>query len=185
MAGMNQIQFEERPEWLKVIIPNSRNRWLLTAYTLFLAAWVVMLGWVVRFFFVESNIHFVLLILLILWLLIWLWFGRFLWNRWQYHAANREILFINEERLVVRRPVSILGLTTAYDMNHVSPFYYSDKHNCPAFDYAFQHVYFAQNLPQTEAEKLVSALNERYFADEAEDAIEVLDDLGIYGDDKR
>ena len=70
----------------------------------------------------AARLSFVLTVLVILMLLVWLWFGRrFIWRWWQYHMANREILFINKEVLIVRRPVSILGLTDAYDMNHLSP----------------------------------------------------------------
>ena len=107
----------------------------------------------------------VLTSLLLAWLLVWLLLGRFIWNRWQYHAATRELLFIETDRLIHRRPVSIFGITTTYDWEYVSPFYFSDRHNCPAYDYAYMHVYFGRSMQRTEAELLVNLLNSRYFPD--------------------
>ena len=106
---------------------------------------------------------FVLTIILLIWMVIWLWFGRFLWSRWQYHAASREILFVDDEQLVVRRPVSILGLTWVYDISHISGLYYSEQHGCPAFDYAYQHVYFGHQLDEAQAKLVVNELNRRFF----------------------
>jgi hypothetical protein len=86
-----------------------------------------------------------------------------LWRQWQYFAADREILFVNQSRLIMRRPVSLLGLTDAFDMAHVSPFYVSEKHHCPAFDYGYQNIYFGRDLPPKAAEQLVLFLNGRFF----------------------
>jgi hypothetical protein len=159
------IHFEQKPEWLKVTMPDQRSRPLFFLFTVCLVAWLVALVWIVSFLLTERGMNLVLVILLLLWLLIWLWFGRKLWHMWQYHAADREILFINQKQLIVRRPVSILGPTDTFDMRHVSAFYFSEKHSCPAFDYAYQHVYFGQRLPSDEARKLVTALNSRFFSD--------------------
>jgi hypothetical protein len=101
--------------------------------------------------------------LLLIWLVVWLLLGKFVWTRWQYQAANREVVFIDDEQIIIRRPVSILGITTAYDINYVSPFYYSDKHNCPAFDYAYMHVYFGRTISALEAQQLIDQLNFRLF----------------------
>jgi hypothetical protein len=165
-AQQGVIQFEQRPEWLKVVIPGQRNRLLFALYSVCLLIWAVMLGWVIVYVTRNPGFGFVNIVLIILWALIWLWFGRILWARWQHHAANREILFINEEQLIVRRPVSLLGPTTTYDMKFVSPFYYSDKHHCPVFDYGYQHVYFGQGLAKEEADALIGRLNAAYFPDE-------------------
>jgi len=119
---------------------------------------------VILVYLIEGNSSSIVLsALLILWLVIWLVFGRFLWKHWQYYAAGRELLFIDQEQLIVRRPVSILGLTSAYDMAHISPFYHSDTHNRPAFDYAYLHVYFGQGLTRQDSEQLVSKINQRWF----------------------
>ena len=70
---------------------------------------------------------------------------------------------------MIRRPVSIFGLTTSYEFAHISPFYMSDKHKCPAFDYAYAHVYFGLTLETEEATELVADLNNRYFPDADEE----------------
>ncbi|MEW5988654.1 MAG: hypothetical protein AB1791_18660 [Chloroflexota bacterium] len=156
------MTFEENAERLKIVIPIRRNWPLFSLFSTLLVVWLVMIGLVGRFLLAEPATWLVRLAALA-WLLLWLWFGRSLWQRWQTFAANREILFINRQQLILRRPVSLLGLTTVYDMKHVSPFYVSDKHHCPAFDYAFQHVYFGQSLAASEANDLVTTLNGRFF----------------------
>ena len=96
--------------------------------------------------------------------LVWTWFGyRFIWRWWQYHLARREILFINKDMLIVRRPVSILGLTDAYDMGYVTPLFYHDKHSAVGFEYGSRTILFAANLPRREADWLIVRLNDRYF----------------------
>lgn len=163
------IIFEENPERLKVTIPVKVNWLLFSLHTLALAIWLAMVGLIVIYLFRGLSNSFVLTVLILLWTLLWLWFGRFLWNRWQYYAANREILFIDEEQLIVRRPMSILGITNAYDFKHVSPFYYSDKHNCVAFDYAYAHVYFGHSLDETAAKSFIAAINGRYFPEDEDE----------------
>lgn len=163
------IVFEESPERLKVTIPVKVSWILFTLHTVGLAVWLVMVWLVFRYLFLGLSNSFVLTVLILIWLAFWLWFGRFLFNRWQYYAANREILFIDEEQLIVRRPMSILGITNVYDINYVSPFYYSDKHHCLAFDYAYAHVYFGHSLDESASKAFVADMNARYFPDEDED----------------
>jgi hypothetical protein len=168
LTDFTYIQFEETPERLKFSWPLRRQGFLLGLFSLTLLVWLVMLVgmaiYLVRdVMLAGERFSFVFSVMLLIWLAVWIWFGRVLWRRWQYYAANREILFINQEQMIIRRPVSILGLTDGYDMQHVSPFYYSDKHHCPVFDYGYQHVYFGHALPQDDAEKLVGALNGRFF----------------------
>lgn len=88
-----------------------------------------------------------------------------MWSRWQFQLADRELIFFDDKQLIIRRPVSILGLTTVYDIKHVGPFYYSERHDCPAFDYAFLHVYFGQGLEKEVARRLVGELNSLIFPD--------------------
>ena len=157
------ITFEETPGRLKIIIPD-RIRWsLLIVYTLALATWVGMIIIVISYLLRGQSTSLTLSALLLIWLVVWLLLGKFVWTRWQYQAANREVVFIDDEQIVIRRPVSILGITTAYDINYVSPFYYSDKHNCPAFDYAYMHVYFGRSISIQEAQQLIDQLNFRLF----------------------
>lgn len=163
------VTFEKSNGRLKVVIPVRFNWWLFGLYSFGLIVWLVMLVAVLTFLLRGLSSSIVLTIILILWLVVWFWFGRFLTNRWQYQAANREILFIDEKELILRRPVSILGLTNSYDIRHVSPFYFSENHSCPAFDYAFSHVYFGQSLDQEKAIELIDRLNQRYFPEMAMD----------------
>lgn len=165
---MDWVQLQDGDERLKVVLPIERNWLLYGLFSVSLLVWIGMMVGVLAAMFRE-QFGFLLNVMLLIWLAIWVWFGRVLWRRWQYFAAVREILFVNEQQLLVRRPVSILGTTDVYDMRHVSPFYYSEKHHCPAFDYAYQHVYFGQSLPSDVANELVADLNRRYFPDFTED----------------
>lgn len=157
------VNFEESPERFKVVIKLRVNWILLSIYALAMLAWLVMLALVLSYLFRGRSTSLVLTALLLLWLVLWAWLGRFLWNRLQYHSATREILFIDEEQLLVRRPLSIFGITTSYDIDHVSPFYFHDKHSCPAFDYGYLHVYFGTGLSEQDARELIAVLNARYF----------------------
>ncbi len=164
------FQVEEDEERLKIMWPSPHNWFLLGLFSLALSIWLVMLtvmaGYLISDVMLAGERYsFLLSAMLLLWLLIWVQFGRFLWKRWQFYAANREILFIDEERLIIRRPVSVLGITNAYDMQHVSPFYVSDKRSSPVFDYGHQHIYFGDALTEDEARGLVDEVNGRFFPD--------------------
>lgn len=158
-----KVTFEESQDRLKLTIPVRRNKLFLALYSLSLITWLVMLAIVIGYLLRGSSSGFVQVILLLIWIGFWLFLGRFLWKRWQFEVASREILFIEPTQLIIRRPVSILGLTTAYDLNHINPFYYSDKHNCLAFDYAYVHVYFGRSLTEDEGKRLIRELNGRLF----------------------
>lgn len=162
------IQLEENPERLKISWPLQRPYLLFTLFSLALVVWLVMLVGMSIYLVRDvmragERFTFVFSVMLIIWLLVWLWFGRILSQWWQYAAATREIMFINKTQLIIRRPVSIFGITDAYDMQHVTPFYLSEKHHCPVFDYGHQHIYFGQALPQDEARALIGMLNGRFF----------------------
>jgi hypothetical protein len=168
--GVFQIEYDEALERSKVTI-SLRRRWgALILYTMVMVVWIAMIFVYLGYLIGGYSTSIVLTILVLFWLIIWLVFGRLLWKRWQYHVAGREILFIDREQVIIRRPVSILGITTAYDMDHVSPMYYSDKHGCPAFDYAYLHVFFGQDLPSQEADELIEVINSRWFPDSDETA---------------
>jgi hypothetical protein len=167
-SNFHTIQLEETPKRLKITWPVKRPWLLLALFSIALIVWLVMLIGMSIYLVRDvmgagERFTFVFSIMLILWLLVWFWLGRILSRRWQYAVANREIMFINKQELIIRRPVSIFGLTDAYDMSHVSPFYFSEKLNCPVFDYGFQHIYFGQSLPQNEAMTLIEMLNGRFF----------------------
>ena len=167
LPSIENIQFEENNERLKVVLPVYRHWVYLVLYSVMLLTWVGMLvfglvfTWQTAFSGERFTFVFTVMLLVLLYLLYRL--GRIVWQQWQYYAAKREILFVHPEMLVVRRPVSIFGITTAYDRAHVTPFYFSEKHNCPAFDYGHQHVYFGQDLPGDPAGRLIGYLNARYY----------------------
>lgn len=170
-AGIDGFVMEESETRLRVTIAFGLRRPAFILHSLALLVWLGMLAAVLVYLFRGLSSTFVLTAILLLWLLIWLWFGRFLWSRWQYHAANRELLFIDSQQFIIRRPVSILGLTWVYDMEHVSRLYFSEQHHCPAFDYAYLHVYFGRSLSAAEAQALIDELNGRFFPEEPEEEI--------------
>ena len=165
---IDSLTIEDNQERLKIILPVKRNQFLLGLFSLCMIIWAGMTVAIIAAM-IREHYNLLLNVMLVIWLGIWLWFGRILWRRWQFFAANREILFINHERLILRRPLSLLGITDAYDMKHVNPFYFSDTHFCPTFDYAFQHVYFGQSLAAEDAVRLIAALNNRFFVAEDDD----------------
>ncbi len=166
IPSIENIQFEESKERLKIVLPTKRQWVYFLLYSLMLLTWVGMLVFgivfTIQMAFSGERFAFVFTVMLLMLLYPLYRLGKMVWEQWQYYAANREILFIYKEMLILRRPVSIFGLTTAYDQAHVTPFYYSEKHHCPAFDYGHQHVYFGHNLPENPAERLIGYLNARY-----------------------
>ncbi len=172
------IVIEEQESWQKVTLPAERSPWLFALYSLLMLVWLVMTGFIVvglfsRFGFAEARPIFVAVwrILLVIWLVVWLWFGRrWIWRTWQYYAASREILFINRDTLIVRRPVSILGVTDAYDMQHISPFFLDAEAPAVGFTYGTLPIRFGRGLTAGEARSLANVLNHRYFPGHQDEA---------------
>jgi hypothetical protein len=174
MSGVEAtIQISEESGRLKIVIPERINWLILGLYSIALVTWLVMLVVIMFYLLRGYSTNLVLIVLLVMWVAVWLMFGRFLWRRWQDQAANREILFIDSEQLILRRPVSIIGMTNSYDFKHVSPFYYSDRHHCMAFDYAYLHVYFGRSINHKQANNLIDDLNGRYFPELGEEPAEI------------
>jgi len=168
LPEIKDVQFEKADERLKIIFPTQRRPLWLLIYSILTLIWVAGLIWGITFIirdvaFSGERYAIVFTIMLLIWLYIWYRLGRILWNQWQYYAARREILFIEPGRFIIRRPVSLLGITDAYDMEHISPFYYSDEEFCPGFDYGSRRIYFAQGLNESSGEQLVNFLNEILF----------------------
>ena len=168
LPEMNDIQIEKTLDRVKVVLPTQRRPLWLLIYSVLLIIWAACLIWGVVFIirdvaFSGERYAIVFTIMLLIWLYIWYRLGKILWKQWQYYAARREILFIEPERLILRRPVSLLGITDAYDMNYVSPFYFSDQESCPGFDYGSRRIYFGQGLNQSSAQLLVKTLNQTFF----------------------
>lgn len=169
------VSFAETDERLKVTIPLARSWPLFGLFTVSVIAWIGMLVLIVVYLIQDvlpnrERYTFVLTVMMLVWIILWYYVGKLVWNRWQYYTANREILFINKDVLIVRRPVSILGITDAYDMQHVGPFYFNEEHSCAAFDYGSQRIYFASQMPEQDARRLMGYLNQRFFPDSDDDA---------------
>jgi hypothetical protein len=167
------VHFEQKPERLKIVLPVKRNWPFLIIYTILMLTWLVMMIWglifIVQVALSRERYGFVFIIMLLIGLLIMWRFGRFLWRQWANYMSDREILFINPEVLIVRRPVSIWGNTDAYDMKHVRPFYESANPPALAFDYGSHHVYTGEALTAEAREALRQFLNVQYFPDHDED----------------
>jgi hypothetical protein len=163
------VTVEETPERLKVVLPLRRQWPFFLVYSVLMSAWIGVTVWMLFLLFQTSRgqmglFYFIVWVLILLvWAYLWYRLGRFVWRWWQYYAATREILFIDPTLLIVRRPLSLLGVTDAYAMEHVSPFYYSEKHAAIAFDYGSRGGVFGQTLAQAQAQQLIAALNRRFF----------------------
>ncbi|MDX1417092.1 MAG: hypothetical protein R3293_23000 [Candidatus Promineifilaceae bacterium] len=174
LPDIQDVDFIETIDRLKVTLP-VRRQWIWFAlFSVLIVLWLVGLVWGVVFTIRDVALSgeryaFVFTIMLLVWLYLWYRLGKVLWRLWQYYAAGREILFVDKEQLIVRRPVSILGITDAYDFEYVSPFFFSSKHDCPGFDYGNQRVYFGRDLKPESAQALVKALNARFFSYADED----------------
>ena len=172
-----RIDFTENEQRLKITLPVQRSQLYVGLYTLMLLVWLAMTTWVVIQAFdipsrsISATSKFVLFVIWFLWMAFWLWIGRRIWRWWQFNVADREILFINKEEVIIRRPVSILGLTDAYDMSYVEPFAYDEGYRGVAFKYGSRFVLFGLGLTEPEAHMLISLLNRRFFphADDDED----------------
>lgn len=170
---IDRVQFDSVDGRLKVVMPLPRHWPFFATYTVLLVAWVGATGWMLALLFdaaindLPAQFVIVWIIILLIWAYIWYRLGRMVWRWWQYYAASREVLFVDKDILIVRRPLSLLGVTDAYDMDHVSPFYYSDKHGAVAFDYGSRGGLFGFGVAPAEAQRLIGYLNDRYFPNAA------------------
>ena len=164
---IEDIEFEENNERLKITLPVKRN-WIL--FGIYSIVMLVCLGLMVSGLMYTARIAFsgerfaiVFTIMLLLLLAILFYFMRFVWHQWQFYASPREILFINKEMLIVRRPVSILGITDAYDMQYVKPMVYDPKYRGVSFQYGSQPRLFALGLAESQVAEMVAYVNGRFF----------------------
>lgn len=167
-----RIRFEENDKRLKLTLPVKRSPFYVWLYTALVLVWAAMTVWVIIQAFdipqrdIPTSSKVVLFLVWFIWIAFWVWLGRRIWRWWQFNVADREILFINKEELVVRRPVSILGLTDAYDMQYVEPFGYDEQFNGVAFKYGSRFVLCGLGLTRPEADSLITLLNRRFFPDD-------------------
>ncbi len=162
------VEFSENEERLKIILPVKRNWFMLILFSLLLAICLFMLVGGLKFAWQigasGERFAFVFTTMLILLLLTLYWFTRFVWRMWQFYMANREILFVNKETLIVRRPLSILGLTNAYDMKYVKPLFYEPKHSGAGFYYGSQPILIGLGLGGEVLEGVIGYVNGRFFS---------------------
>jgi len=170
---ISDVRFEQSPQRLKIVLPVRRNWALFAIYTILEVTWFIMLigglVFLARVAFSGERWAIVFAIMLLVLLLILFRFGRFLSRQWANYAANREILFINREELILRRPISIWGNTDTYGMEHVAGFYLSQKPRAVAFDYGYRHVTFGEGLRPEAQAGLRQFLNSTYFPGHDED----------------
>ena len=170
-----RIVFEENDRRLKIVLPVQRSRLYVGLYTFLLLVWVAMTVWVIIQAFdipnrdISTTSKFALYLIWFIWMYFWFWVGRRIWRWWQFNSADREILFINQEELIVRRPISILGLTDVYDMSFVEPFAYDETYHGVTFKYGSRFVLCGLGLTDAEAHMLISLLNRRFFPHAADD----------------
>lgn len=181
---LNRISFEENADRTKITIPLQRQWGFWLTYTILLLVWLTSTLWAIVTLFntlstgnypFEGAYLFAWLVMLAIIGGLWWYLGRNVWRRWQYYTANREILFFYPDKLVVRRPLSLLGLTDAYDLQHVSLFRYDGKIDSLAFDYGTHRIPVGLTLPKEEAQALLSYLNSHFFTEH------VANDDDLYG----
>ena len=166
---IEHVQFDTVEDRLKVVMPLERDRLYLAIYTALLITWLGTTVWMGSLLVgaqtsdLPTQFVVVWIIILLIWAYIWYRLGRMVWRWWQYYAATREVLFVDDHVLIVRRPLSLLGVTDAYAMEHVSPFYYSEKHQSVAFDYGSRGGLFGSGIERRGADMLIDYLNARFY----------------------
>jgi hypothetical protein len=175
------IKFEENAERLKIMYSLPRQWVYFLVLTAMMGIWVYLVVGAIVFAYREiifsgERYVFVFTVMILIFLGIMYYLGKLVYRQWSYFTANREILFINPEILIIRRPISIFGITDGYDMQHVRPFFYNEDTDSPAFEYGSRTVFFGNHLPREDAERLMSYINARFFPDDIFDDDEDEDD---------
>jgi hypothetical protein len=165
---ISQVHFEQTAERLKIVIPVRRNWPYLLIYSVLVFMWLGMMVWgsifLGQILFSGQSYRFLFAAMIVIMLLVLFRFGRFLGRQWATYLTDREVVFVNQEELIVRRPVSIWGNTDVYDMQHVTPVYLAGDGDTLAFDYGNRHVYFGGGLTNEARQALLQFLNRTYFS---------------------
>lgn len=166
---IRDVHFEQQPDKLKIILPIKRNWPFLIIYAVLSIMWVGMMVYgvvfLVRIIMAGASYRFVFAVIIIILLLVLFRFGRFLLSQLAEYLSNREVLFINPEELIVRKPVSIWGNTRVYDMAFMAPFFRSAREEALAFNYGSHSVFIGRGLTPEAQETLSTFLNQIYFPD--------------------
>ncbi|MEM7115644.1 MAG: hypothetical protein AAF614_24595 [Chloroflexota bacterium] len=172
---ISNVHFEQTPERLKIVLPVKRRWFLMALYTLLVLIWLVMLAWGIIFTIQDAALSgeryafvFTTMLLILLYILYRLG-RRAVWGPWQGLMANREILFINKDQFIIRRPLSLLGTTDFYALEHIGHFFFLDEHDCPAFSYGQFRTEFGHGLDRAAADSLINFLNDRYIPERDDD----------------
>jgi cbb3-type cytochrome oxidase subunit 3 len=167
------ITFEENSERLKIVLPVKHNWFLLIAYTLTLITGIGLLIGSIRFGvqigMAKARFSLLFVVMILIFLLMLYYLLKYVFRQWQFNVANREILFFNDEELIVRRPVSILGITTTFDRQYMRPLVYNEQYKSLSFEYGSRTIVIALNLPSSQTVPLATYINERYFPNHDED----------------
>lgn len=175
---LDRIAFEENSERLKIIIPLQRQTTYWIIYSVLLITWIggtiwagIRLG---QFIFsgdfgFEGLFLIAYFVILAIIAIFWFYVGRMVWRQWQFHSSNREILFFHVDKLIVRRPLSLLGVTDAYDRKFVSRFRFDERVRSPAFNYGTYRVPVGLTLDEQTARALVREINARCFGGESDE----------------
>ena len=165
------VEYEDTAERVRVVMPVARQRAFLAVYSVLVLVWLGATLWMLAGLF-DTPIRGLPLgfavgwvVILLIWFYIWYRLGRHVWRWWQYFAASREILYVYDDLLVVRRPLSLFGVTDGYDMEHVGPFYYDEEEEAVAFSYGSRGGSFGHALPEADARRLIALLNRRFFGE--------------------
>ena len=165
---ISQVHFEQTAERLKIVIPVRRNWPYLLIYSVLVFMWLGMMVWgsifLGQILFSGQSYRFLFAAMIVIMLLVLFRFGRFLGRQWATYLTDREVVFVNQEELIVRRPVSIWGNTDVYDMQYVTPMYLAEGDDLLAFDYGNRHVYFGSGLTTEARQALLQFLNRTYFS---------------------
>lgn len=170
---LERITIEENSDRTKITVPLKRDWPFWITYTTMLIGWVGGTIWSLSALlaiwqtgsYQQIDPAFLAAYVIILVLLAggWYWVGKKVWRGWQYNASNREILFFYSDKLIVRRPVSLLGVTEAYDMQYVTPFRFDEKVSSLTFDYGTYRVPVGGTLSEEESSALGNIINDRFF----------------------
>lgn len=169
---INGVHFEQTPERLKIVLPLRRKWPFLVSYSALALSWIVMMIWgsvyLVQILFSGQRYRFIFALMILVLLLILFRFGKFLMRQWAHYLSGREVVFIDREELIVRRPISIWGNTDVYDMAHVTHFYATDSPKALTFDYGYRHIHIGEALTEAGRQALLRYINQIFFPDHYE-----------------
>lgn len=162
------VHFEQTPTRLKIVLPIKRHWVYLSLYSALMIIWIGMMVWGLvystRILFLRDEPPFCVYYHAPCHARYSVFFGRILRRQWAAYFSNREILFINNEELILRRPVSMWGNTDVYDMQHVTPLYVDELRAMIGFEYGHRQIYLAEGLTGEARNALAGFINEVYFA---------------------